>query len=97
MLPQPGSCTTVAVAGGVVMFPKNGVVPVAILNVAADSVPVAYWNLPRTPVMSEHDSCSTSVAWKRMSIALGLMLVPVLRWARVRPGSVVSVRPVSGA
>src|SRR6185437_10508908 len=96
-LPQPGSWTTVAVTGAVVMFPKNGVVPVAILNVVADSVPVAYWNVPLPPVRRWQEVCSTSVAWKRMSIALGSMLVPVWRWARVRPASAVSVSPVSGA
>src|SRR6185312_15570499 len=62
MLPQPGSWTTVAVTGDVVMFPKNGTVPVATLNVDADSVPVAYWNVPRPPVMRWHEVCSTSVA-----------------------------------
>jgi hypothetical protein len=97
-LPQPGSWTTVAVAGGVVMFPKNGTVPVAILKVVAESDPLATWNVPRPPAMSEHASCSEEPrVRKRMSMALGSMLVLDRTWARRRSGSVVSVSPVSGA
>ena len=57
---QPGSWTTVAVAGTVVIVPKNGVVPVAIANVVAESVPLAIWNVPRPPPTSAQGVCSTA-------------------------------------
>ncbi len=95
---QPGSWTAVAVAGTVVIVPKKGVVPVAMSNVAAESVPVATWNTPWPPPTSVQGVCSTDpMAWKCMSIALGAMLVPVRTVALVSAALAVKRSPPMGA
>src|SRR5437016_5520513 len=77
-LEQPGSSKIVAVVGGVVTVPKNGLVPDANLNVCVVRVPVAIWNVPWPPPNSGQLVRSTGpTAWKLMTILVGSMLAPV--------------------